>query len=303
MDLGAVSDKLGVDWHSPHAADAHPAFASTNRGPLTVVTIATWGYDARDWVTALRGPGQWFGDIVVLSDGCAPDPEDCRIVRVDSGERGPGSALAAKHFKTRLFELAAPTSSTALLFMDADIQINAPLENYLARVRHLQHRHAHGDRASSGQPACQAWFNRERFWQRTKQGHEWQGGFFFLPSAATSSAFLDAWSEQIDLLPPKSLDQTALIQALAANPRTLRVCALPSGAMSYVPDLWSTFWGATSTTFTHWTKSSEVRAWRHGGSSDATSNALAHFLRGVSTPSGAAAGRRPRRVEKRASEC
>jgi hypothetical protein len=93
-----------------------------------VVTIATWGYDARDWVTALRGPGQWFGDIVVLSDGCAPDPEDYRIVRVDSGERGPGSALAAKHLKTRLFELAAPTSSTALLFMND----HGNFENWLA---------------------------------------------------------------------------------------------------------------------------------------------------------------------------
>lgn len=303
LDLeGAVGDKIGVDWHSKHADDAHPVFGARNRGPLTVVTIATRGYDARDWVTSLRTVGQWFGDVVVLSDGCAPDPEDCRVVRINTKEHGPSSALAAKHFKTRLFELAAPTSSTALLFMDVDIQINAPLEDYLSRVRHLQHKHAHEIHDSPDQLACQAWFNRERFWQRWKQGHEWQGGFFFLPSAAVSTAFLDAWSDQIDLLPPKALDQTALVNALALHSDELRVCALPSGAMSYVPDLWSRFWGVSKTTFTHWTKSSEVRSWRQIPSSTTGAFSLTHFLRGISIPA-EASERRPRRIEKGASEC
>jgi hypothetical protein len=303
MDLeGAVGDKIGVDWHAKHAEDDHPGFGARNRGPLTVVTIATRGYDARDWVSSLRNAGHWFGDVVVLSDGCAPDPEDCRVVRIDTKEYGPSSALAAKQFKTRLFELAAPTSSTAILFMDVDIQVNAPLEDYLARVRHLQHKHAHEiHEAPSGQPACHAWFNRERFWQRWKQGHEWQGGFFFLPSAAISTPFLDAWSDQIDLLPPKALDQTALVNALELHSDELRICALPSGAMSYVPDLWSRVWGVSETTFTHWTKSSEVRSWRQT-SSTTKAFSLTHFLRGMSIPA-EASERHPRRVEKRASEC
>ena len=267
------------------AFDEHPSWYNDQ---VTIATIAMRGYDARDLVQSLRGPGQFQGDIVVITDGCSPEVLGARTLNVGMVE-GP---LAAKRLKTRLFDLIAPESDTAVLFMDADIVANRAIGSFFVAVRQALVLEEH----VGVETPCSAWFNRERAWQAHRQGHVWQGGFFFLPSQLQSEVVLRAWQHEIDALPPGSLDQTALVRALAKAPKELRVCKLPSD-MSFVPDLWSTIWGAQRTTFTHWTKSSERRHDQgSSGSNAAATKKIRAFLRGFSTPN--SDSRRPRRVEQ-----
>jgi hypothetical protein len=216
---------------------------------LTVVTIATRGYDSRQLVTTLRNQGLFSGDLVVISDNCSPSPESSRIVRVASN----ADALQSKRLKTQVFELATSVSRRSVLFMDADIEVNKPLSSFMQAV----HRAEDSRSRDTSAPTCNGWFNKERAWHRHKQGHLWQGGFFYLPNEEASGPLLRTWEEAIDELPPGSLDQTALLEALRRNP-DLHICELPPD-MSYVPDMWSRIMGVRATTFTHFTKSSEVR--------------------------------------------
>jgi hypothetical protein len=307
---------------------------------LTVVTIATRGYDARRLVKTLREQGQFSGDLVVLADKCSPHPESARIIHVPS-EADP---LQSKRFKTQVFDLAAPGldngRARSILFLDADIEVNKPLVEFMASVHDAES--AKRRRAAHSPPNCNAWFNKERAWHRYKQGHVWQGGFFYLPSKEASGEFLEAWGDAIDNLAPGSLDQTALVEALRQGPRrsiveredggggdgsssvalpdnsgtsdaaesssdrgdaadaaaaaaanSFEICELPPGYMSYVPDLWSRLRGPRSTTFTHFTKSSETRL-RPGKKR----GAFQAFFRGIGSGGGGAGSLSPpRRVE------
>ena len=260
LEIDLLSSVEGAFGVSPAGQGNDDNYFDWRQRPLTIATIATRGFDARALVESLRGVGDFKGDIVVLSDGCSPEPDGARYVVLDglapaSIGKSMTTALEAKTHKTRLFELAAPTSSSSILYIDADVEANQPLEPFLERLRVAQ-----ASRDLDGEPPCEAWFNYERWWHRWKQGHSWQGGFFFLPSAAVSGRFLDAWGAAIASGPADGLDQSALARALFAAEPPLEVCELPRGDMSYVPDIWSALAGPRATTFTHWTKSSELPA-------------------------------------------
>jgi hypothetical protein len=155
MLVGAVAFALDLDLSSsgvmgPPPTSSDDTYFAWERRPTTVATIALNGFDSRALVASLRGPGRWRGDVVVLGDRCSPGPPEgpvgARYVLAleegaDDDDTAPkdggvlSRALTAKALKTRLFELAAPTSSSSVLYLDSDIEVNRPLAPFLEALR------------------------------------------------------------------------------------------------------------------------------------------------------------------------
>lgn len=202
-------------------------------------------------MNSARARGHFRGDVFVVSDNEAYEREiDATVVSVEK----PKDSLSAVSLKTVLFDMVdsatfdgehseLKTMSYILLYLDADIQVNSRIDDFLYQIE-------------SFNPSCSAYMIHERWYAAST----WNTGTMLL-DRVHSSAFLREWNNLItehhDYIRKQNLyskDQWALMKLLEEQGHKYKVCELPNNAVSFAADFVTRyFWGAFGTTFTHFT--------------------------------------------------
>ena len=209
-----------------------------------IVTIATNGFSADKLVNSLRKKGQFDGEIFVVGDKCTPASSKATYLEIDvfTPSGGPGNAArqSAKHLKQRLFEILATARPEGvpqqLLYLDADMEANAPVQALLSRL-------------GTWDPSCSAYMFPERWYAKSR----FNGGTMLI-DAGYSKGLLDAWKAKLEDHPEFPRDQLALSLVLAQSTEAeFRICRFPQGGVSFAADAATAIRGVRATTFTHWT--------------------------------------------------
>mgnify|MGYP001308783848 CR=1 FL=1 len=103
---------------------------------MTIATVALRGYDPRPLLEGLRGQGEWTGRIIVFTDETQYSQALVDEFNVDLRpvELPPDATpLQAKLFKTMVLSPSSSSPNEAsVLFIDADVEVNGPVRDFLA---------------------------------------------------------------------------------------------------------------------------------------------------------------------------
>lgn len=200
---------------------------------IGIVTIATNGFDAIRLVKTIRENGKFKGDVFVLGDDCSERPKDATYIKVPQ----PDGRQGAKHLKQEVFEL---TGAQRLLYMDADMVVNKPLDDFFAAI-------------GPWDPSCSAYMFKERWYTAS----DFNAGTDLLDKVH-SAEWMAAWKADIEAHPEYNRDQFALRDIMATG--KYQLCPLPP-EITFVADLFSRYSlrGIHSKTFTHWTSAKEEK--------------------------------------------
>ena len=206
-----------------------------DKNQISVATIATNGYDPSYLVKTIRQNGLFDGPVYVLSDTHS-SPSNSTLVQVQP----PSDSLSAVQLKTRVFDILWSLPSEYVLYLDADMGVNAPLDPFFQRIGQYDE-------------GCSIYLLRERYYAKSK----WNTGTMLL-HREHSAELLREWDYMIsanhDLIRSQkkfSKDQYGLMKVLE-DPK-YKVCELPN-EVSFAADFFTHYlWGEHGTTFTHWT--------------------------------------------------
>jgi hypothetical protein len=206
-----------------------------------IVTVAMCGFYANEMVKALRTKGEWKGPIYVITD--EPSQEDANLCTpVDVRGNHPtffstqeefesykqgiqefNPEIWSKWHKTQLFQLLPDETIQTILFIDADMLAQQPLDkSFLPSLAPMM-----------ADPTCELSSYPERWYttipvlgKADKKNAGKIGGYMSIQKRKETAPFLNEWSNRLVRPPFTSRDQgklTLSVEALNTN-----ICGLPS---------------------------------------------------------------------------
>jgi hypothetical protein len=205
-----------------------------------IVTVAMCGFYANEMVRALRTKGEWKGPIYVITD--EPSQEDatlCTPVDVrgnhptfltqqefESYKQGIqefNPDIWSKWHKTQLFQLLPDPSIQTILFMDADMLAQQPLDKtFLPSLAPIM-----ADRTCELSSYPERWYTTLPIiggYEKKEAGKI--GGFMSIQKRKQTAPFLNEWSNRLVRPPFTARDQGKL--TLSVEALNTKICGLPN---------------------------------------------------------------------------